>query len=269
MTAPSHALGVGPKPFWEGPGAIVYLGDALEILPSLPIGSERGGFDLLLTDPPYGVRATTTGHRKNALPLDAIANDESSDVGRAIASLAWTRLRIHRHAYVFGPFDLRALPGASGCCELIWDKVIPSMGDLNHPWAKQHEPIQFAMRERPKAAERRSAKSNEMLARIRAGSVLRHVRPNGVGANHHVTEKPVPLLRELIEMSSRYGDTVLDPCAGSGSTLVAAIIEGRKAIGIELEEPWAEMAARRLEEITKQVGLFAPPMRRNEGAANG
>ncbi len=244
------------KPYYDAHGVTLYLGDALDVLPTLMIGSERGGFDLLLTDPPYGVNATATGNRVKALPLVGIANDDSTDMGVAIAALAWTRLRVHRHAYVFGPFDLRALPGASGVAELIWDKVIPSMGDLEHPWAKQHEPIQFAMRERAGPSTKRTSKGEDNLGRMRGGSVLRHMRPNGRGANHHITEKPVPLLQELIERSSRHGETVLDPCAGSGSTLVAALVEGRKAVGIELEEPWAEMAAKRVDEMTRQGALF-------------
>jgi hypothetical protein len=203
-------------PFYDAHGVTLYLGDARDVLPSLPIGSERGGFDLLLADPPYGVRATATGDRKRSLPLAGIANDDSSDVGADIAALAWTRLRIHRHAYVFGPFSLRDFPGADGVCELIWDKMIPTMGDLDHPWAKQHEPIQFAIRERAGASTKRRVDGEDRFSRMRGGSVLRHMRPNGRGANHHITEKPVPLLREMIEMSSRHGETVLDPCAGSG-----------------------------------------------------
>jgi site-specific DNA-methyltransferase (adenine-specific) len=64
------------------------------------------------------------------------------------------------------------------------------------------------------------------------------------------------LLRELIEMSSRHGETVLDPCMGSGSTLVAALLEGRKAIGVELETQWAEVAVKRLQDATQQGALF-------------
>jgi site-specific DNA-methyltransferase (adenine-specific) len=64
-------------------------------------------------------------------------------------------------------------------------------------------------------------------------------RPNG-----HPAEKPVDLLGRLIRESGGTG-AVLDPFAGSGSTLVAARREGRRAIGIEIEERWCEIAANR------------------------
>ena len=81
---------------------------------------------------------------------------------------------------------------------------------------------------------------------MRRGTVLRYPNTRGRGATRHPTEKPVALLRELIESSSRFGETVLDPFIGSGSTLVAAALEGRKAIGIEIEERYCEIAANRL-----------------------
>lgn len=62
----------------------------------------------------------------------------------------------------------------------------------------------------------------------------------------HPTQKPVDLLAYLIRTYSNRGETVLDPCAGSGSTLVAARQEGRKSIGIELDERYCEVIANRL-----------------------
>ena len=67
----------------------------------------------------------------------------------------------------------------------------------------------------------------------------------------HPAEKPVSLLAKMIRESG--GGVVLDPFAGSGSTLVAAKQEHCKAIGIEIEERWCEVAANRL----RQVELFA------------
>jgi DNA modification methylase len=243
---------IAMKPYYEAHGIALYVADCRDVLPTLPQG--RDGAHLLLTDPPYGVSATASGHRKSQLAMSSIANDKDTVVANEGIAAAWSALRFGRHAYVFGPFNLTAFHNAAGCCELIWDKCHLGMGDLASPWGPAHEPIQFAKRVDGAAMTRRG--SGGGLARARRGSVLRHPRQNASGAKFHIADKPVPLLRELIEMSSRHGETVLDPFAGSGSTLLAAMIEGRKAIGIELEEPWAEVAAKRLDEATRQGALF-------------
>lgn len=66
------------------------------------------------------------------------------------------------------------------------------------------------------------------------------------GTAVHPTQKPVGILEPLIRYSTNLGDTVLDPFAGSGSTLVAAKLSGRKAIGVEADETYCEAAANRL-----------------------
>jgi site-specific DNA-methyltransferase (adenine-specific) len=62
----------------------------------------------------------------------------------------------------------------------------------------------------------------------------------------HPTVKPVGLLRQLVGMSTDAGETVLDPFMGSGTTLLACKVEGRRAVGIEVEERYCEIAANRL-----------------------
>ncbi|MGE3594847.1 MAG: site-specific DNA-methyltransferase, partial [Dehalococcoidia bacterium] len=78
----------------------------------------------------------------------------------------------------------------------------------------------------------------------------------------HPCPKPLALMRELVRLFSDPGETILDCFAGSGTTLIAARIEGRKAIGIECNEAYAEVAARRLERgdvgaRQMQQGMFA------------
>ena len=62
----------------------------------------------------------------------------------------------------------------------------------------------------------------------------------------HPTAKPLPLIQDLVRKFSDYGSTVLDPFAGSGTTLRAAVNEGRRAIGIEADERYCELIAKRL-----------------------
>jgi adenine-specific DNA-methyltransferase len=72
--------------------------------------------------------------------------------------------------------------------------------------------------------------------------------PPGMGK--HPCEKPTAMLEHMVEVSSRPGDLILDPFNGSGSTLFAARVQGRRAIGIELEERYCELTARRLAQDT-------------------
>jgi DNA modification methylase len=64
--------------------------------------------------------------------------------------------------------------------------------------------------------------------------------------NFHPNEKPLPVICKLISVGSQEGDLIIDPFMGSGSTLVAAKLEGRKSIGVELDERFCEIAATRL-----------------------
>jgi DNA modification methylase len=69
---------------------------------------------------------------------------------------------------------------------------------------------------------------------------------NSGGRHEHPTMKPEPLIKELVSLFSDVGDLILDPFVGSGTTLRAAKDLGRKAIGIEIEEKYCEIAARRM-----------------------
>lgn len=69
----------------------------------------------------------------------------------------------------------------------------------------------------------------------------------------HPTQKPVELLRYLIQLISDKGDTIFDPFMGSGSTGVASLIEGRKFMGCEIDSEYFEIAKRRIEETDKTL----------------
>jgi DNA modification methylase len=100
---------------------------------------------------------------------------------------------------------------------LIWSKTGGGMGDLRHEYAKDYEIILFAA----------VSRGREIRGK-RTGAVLTHKRVPGA-ARHVPFEKPVPLLAELVERHAPPGGLVLDPFAGSGSTLVAARQTGRAA----------------------------------------
>lgn len=208
----------------------LHQGDSREILPTL-----EKNVSLIVTDPPYGV-SYVSGFGS----FDPIAGDDSTDVGEDVLTRALRLLRTaDLHVYVFGPFDMGRIRQTSTSVDLVWNKGGPGMGNLSSPFGTSHERIAFS-----RANVSRSTGIEGLSERKRKGSVLSYPRKGGA-AVRHPTEKPVGLLRELVESSSISGDVVLDPFMGVGSTAVAAILLGRKFVGIELDEGYADIAVER------------------------
>lgn len=235
----SHETEIDRNPvlLYDGPLATVWQGDALAVLQ----GMQTESLDLVVTDPPYGVE-WQSGFRADTFDLlhgDGVSDREGI---REILTHAVRLVRQARHLYVFGPGDVLEGLKVSAVTPLIWDKATLGAGDLTSPWAPAHEPISFVTSKHRHAGQ--SGKEG-VANRVRKGSVLRFPRPTGRKVRHP-SEKPVPLLRELVESSSRQGDTVLDPFAGIGSTGVAAILSGRRTVLVEIEPRWAAVAVERV-----------------------
>ncbi len=88
----------------------------------------------------------------------------------------------------------------------------------------------------------------------RVENIIRHITKIIPQAQDHPTPKPVELAEWFIRLHTQPGETVVDPFCGAGSTLRAAKDLGRKAIGIELDEHWAEIAARRMAQEVLPLG---------------
>ncbi|MBX3031882.1 MAG: site-specific DNA-methyltransferase, partial [Chloroflexi bacterium] len=209
-----------PTPYYSDEMTTLYLGDCRELLPAVDPVS------LVLTDPPYGITyVSNSGAGRGTTP---ISNDgtrlslrlyrEVVPVMRADHILWFTRWDAWPDVwYILGAHHpLRGL--------LVWDKGSPGMGDLEH-WGPSYELIASA--------------GNGRITGGRDGSVLRYNAPPSRD-RLHPTQKPVSLLSYLIGKLDP--TSVLDPFAGSGSTLVAAKSLGRRSIGIEIEERYAEIA---------------------------
>lgn len=176
--------------------------------------------DLVLTDPPYGMNFQSNYRYRK---WDVIAGDDRLPIETIEGAIA----KAIRAAYVFCRWDnLPDLPKPKSV--LVWVKNNWSMGDLLHEHGRQWEACCFY----PK-------NGHEFIKRI--PDVIFADR---TGNEKHPTQKPEPLLTAII--AANIGDTILDPFMGSGTTLRAAKDLGRKAIGIELEEKYCEIAANRL-----------------------
>lgn len=214
------------EPYYQDEAVTIYHGDCREIIPALP--SET--VDLVLTDPPYGV--TYESNRVVGRGTNPISNDGtrlSLRLYRQTIPLLKTRHLLWFTRWDAWPdvwdiigqsFPLRGL--------LVWDKGHPGMGDLSH-WGCSYELIASAGEGR--------------ITGARDSSVLRYspVQPKD---RKHPTEKPAGLLAYLIEKLDAH--LIVDPFMGSGATLSAAKGLGRKAIGIEIEERYCEIAAKRM-----------------------
>lgn len=238
----SHAL-----PHYESEMATVYVGDARDVLSSF----ETESFGLVVTDPPYGVEFVSNQRvqRFDAMALDGAGDrDAVRDVLRECVRL----VAQNRHLYVFGPTDVLDGLKITKPVSLVWDKTMMSGGDLASPWGPSHESITFAVSKHRHGGQ---AGGDAIPARLRKGTVLRAPRKTGRKVRHP-SEKPVELLAELIESSSRIGETVLDPFGGSGSTAVAAILRGRRVVLVEVNPLYAELAISRVraaERIAEEV----------------
>jgi site-specific DNA-methyltransferase (adenine-specific) len=192
----------------------IYNGDSKIIVPQL------GSFDLLLTDPPYGMSFQSNYRNQKH---DKIFGDDQLD-SEFINYL--TRLA-GCAAYVFCRWDnLRDMPKPKSV--VVWVKDNWSMGDLKHEHGRQWEACCFY-----------PGKRHEFKKRI--PDVIKARR---TGNGFHPTEKPVDLMLQLIECN--IAEIILDPFAGSGTTGRAAKDLGKKCILIEREEKYCEIAANRM-----------------------
>lgn len=199
------------------------LGDCLATLPLL----ER--FDALITDPPYG-QEFRSNHR--TVRHAAIVGDSDD------ASLIWAcNLQPSHSAYVFCRWDnLFRIPKPKSL--VTWVKNNWSMGDLDHEHARQTEVAAFY------------AGPQHFFPKGRPQDVIRAPR---TGNDNHPTEKPVQLMRVFVEWTD---GVVLDPFMGSGSTLVACARLGRKAVGIEIDPGYFDIACKRIEQAYAQPDFF-------------
>jgi len=200
-------------PHYEDDLITLYHGDCREILSSLQ-------FDVIVTDPPYGI-----AYRQEidtSTDWGVIQGDEDDTLARWVVN-ATAKPRI-----VFGANHFpSALPEPGRW--ICWDKRVHENADR-----MLGSPFELAWVSGPDKAG--------IMYRVQHGGV---VNADGAGAKRvHPTQKPVTLMRRIIQDWTT--GVILDPFAGSGSTLRAAKDLGRRAIGIEIDERYCDAAATRL-----------------------
>ncbi len=230
------------KPFWrsEKHGLAIYHGDCLEVLPQLAEAGEE--FDLCLTDPPYGIERGS-GHgnllRGKGNYRECVGWTDDPDYVRAVCVKVVEMVReiVSRVVVTPGnrclmhypePDDIGCLyaPAAKGCGK--WGFAV-------------HNPILFYGKD-PRNAQ------------APAGAYI----TSTTNIKGHPCAKPLEAWEWLVERASFEGQRILDPFLGSGTTLVAAYRLGRTGAGIEIDEQYCELAAKRLERELAQGRLFEP-----------
>lgn len=196
------------QPYYDKDGITIYHGDCREVMPTLQ------GIDILITDPPYGIQASKKGAHSSIRDSQKWPNSDWDD--KRVPEGVAAAISLARVSFVWGGnFYSDVLPPSASW--LIWIKPEAetgfSLADCEMCWSNGG----FAAR------------------------VKRCPRRDG---NLHPTQKPLAMMQWPLGLA---GDgTVLDPFMGSGTTLRAAKDLGRRAIGIEIEERYCEIAANRL-----------------------
>jgi DNA modification methylase len=230
----------------------VRLADLVLELPKL----DANTFDLILADPPYGIDAASAGFRSRTVHHHNYTDDVQTarHLAQTIISEGFRVCKPRANLFLFTDIKhwewLQQHSAAAGWTPfrrpLIWGK---SDTEGFAPWGSQGprittEFIFFA------------TKGQKGLI----ASPTDYLRVNRVSRSErlHAAEKPVELLRKLIECSTQPNDFILDPCCGSGSTLVAAKESRRRALGIERDHDYHTTALANLYNTTKDEQVELP-----------
>jgi DNA modification methylase len=238
------------KPYYEHGGVMIYHGEALAAME----GIGPGVVDAIVTDPPYCAGAVSEAQRtrasgqglrsENLKRFGWFVGDNMGTAGlvwllRAVAVEA--RRVVKPTGSLLAFCDWRMVATLQPAIEsaglrfqnlVVWDKLHMGLGT---GFRARHELILHYTLGSPEYHDMGTA------------NVVTSKRVTAADREHQ-TQKPIDLLQTLCNVVSPPGGVILDPFMGSGTTLVAAATIGRKAIGIEWDEAYCEVAARRLSE---------------------
>lgn len=227
------------QPYYDHNGITIYHGDCLEIIPQLP------RVNLVLADPPYGINTKSDGTGKLS-PWGDMCN-------AAYWYTAWLRAcraRLAANGGLWSCLNWRSLVTfQKAACDLSWP--IESLLVWDKDWIGP-------------GGQKGLRPSYELVALWampqfsidnRGIPDIKKVPWSSAKPNGHAAEKPESLMSWLINIASKPNDLIVDPFMGSGTTLVAAKNTGRRAIGIELDEQWCDLAVHRLSQEVMDLAV--------------
>lgn len=220
------------KPYFETKNGVLYHADCMDVME----GMECNSVDLVLTDPPYGMEYQSSWRIEK---YDKITGDDSTDFVGGFVDGCFRVMKDDTHIYSFCSwhkvdvfkYEIDRMFNTKNI--LVWVKNNHGSGDLTGSYGPKHEFCIFAH------------KGRRDLIGERTTDIIKCRRTNGTDSIHP-TQKPLELIKMLITKSSIDGEVVMDPFLGSGTTAVACEQLNRKWIGIEREEQYCEIAAKRL-----------------------
>jgi len=225
------------RPYYDQSGVTIYHGRALSVLDEAYDGFHGPfQFDLLLTDPPYGIGEARGRNKSRGNIAEArdygVSNWDDRPAQEAIALAR----RLSRWQIVFGG-NYYDLPPSK--CWLVWDK---------DNGGNDFADCELAWTNLDKAVRKLTYRWNGMLQEPGCARDDRQ----------HPTQKPEAVMRWALMQAPETVKTVLDPFMGSGTTLVACKRLGRSCVGIEREERYCEIAARRLQQEALPLAMDEP-----------
>jgi site-specific DNA-methyltransferase (adenine-specific) len=218
-----------PAPYYQDDACTIYHGDCRELLPQL----ERESASAVVTDPPFNVGFEYGTGYNDRLPIEQYG-DFLRDVLAASEPVVeeggwffvWMAMPHCHHWHEWFPEGWRIFAGLKDFAQFRPTRV-------QYSW----DPVIFWQKGARKAKAQAGKRDYHM------GRTSRHILER---SNGHPCPRPIDTATYIVDLVTDFGDTVLEPFAGSGTTLLAAKNLGRKAIGIELEEKYCEIAASRL-----------------------
>lgn len=233
-------------PYYEEGGITIYCGDCRDIVPSLP------ECDAIVTDPPYGLSNIGERHEGQAgcgvRNLDFFPNDTLADGLVHVDTIIDATSKLSPHGVTYAWLGHHQFAKATIAFHdigwqsrfLVWNRLAPVPPPPYSGWPSGATLCLFAYRKGKKWCLHPSEMPHSNV--ITADS-YRHGSQN---KNGHPTQMNPLLVEWPIRCSTEPGDTILDPFMGSGTTLRAAKDYGRRAIGIDIEERYCEIAAKRM-----------------------